>query len=288
MISNDTYFFNPDIFDLLLFDQRGAGRSTPSLSLEANTTAHLINDIEALRRMAGHERMVIMGPSWGSTLALAYAEAHPDRVAGLLVGGVFLGTKKELGWWHDPSGVPRFFPDAYADFISPVPVDLRSSAPEVIDWYRKAMEDEVATGMPYLKALSSSDASIDQLRKSALYRWTEYEDRLSWLECSPEMARTGMAARGVDFVASHSMIEAHYFANDCFLSPGQLITNAEKLADIPIQIIQSRYDMVCPPGAAFKLAEMCPKAELTLVPVNGHAMTDQIFPLVAKALAKLA
>ncbi|MEE2567110.1 prolyl aminopeptidase [Hyphobacterium marinum] len=281
-------YFDPDIFDLTLFDQRGSGRSTPKAGLDANTTSDLIADIESLREMAGHERWIVAGPSWGSTLAIAYAEAHPERVSGLLVEGVYLATRSETDWWHSEDGAPRFHPDAWADFIAPVPEGFRATAKQVRDWYLDAMRREAEGGAPILDRLGDASADIDDLRRSALYRWTEYEERLSWLACSADTARTSMAARGKDYVVSHSLIEAHYFANDCFLAEGQLLANADRLASIPMEIIQSRQDMVCPPRAAWHLAQACPQARLTMIAGNGHAMTEAVYPALIAALSRLA
>jgi len=281
-------FFDPELFDALLFDQRGTGRSTPRLSLVANDLDHQIADIESLRTLMGVDRWVVMGPSWGSTLAIAYAQAHPDRVAGLLVEGVFLGTDAEIDWWHSPDGAPRFFPEAFEVFAERAPENARSDAASLRQWYLDAMQAEWAEGAPDLQGLNDPATEIDALRQSALYRWTEYEDRLSWLDGSAQLTRNGLAERGPDFVAAHSLIEAHYFANRCFLEDGQLLANAHRLGDIPMQIIQSRYDMVCPARAAFDLAAACPHAELTLISVNGHAMTDAVYPSVLSALNKLA
>ncbi len=266
--------FDPGRFDIILLDQRGAGRSHPHASLEANTTWHLVADIEALRAHLGVSQWLVFGPSWGSTLALAYAQTHPDRLSGLVVEAVFLGTAKELHWWHDQAGAPRFFPDAWEDFIAPVPAAARTSPGGVMDWYFAAMQAELEDKLPVLSALAEAD--IATLRQSPLYRWTEYEDRLSYLEYSPEDVLEGLRQRGAAFVASHSLIEAHYFRNQCFLEPDQLIRDTGKLAQIPMSILHSRYDMVCPPESAFRLAKACPHAEFTLVPVNGHGMTETV------------
>tara|TARA_R110000868_G_scaffold92734_2_gene257207 strand:- start:3009 stop:3977 length:969 start_codon:yes stop_codon:yes gene_type:complete len=268
--------FDPARFSITLFDQRSCGRSTPHLSLEANTTADLITDIEALRAHLGIESWVVFGPSWGSTLALAYAESCPERVAALVVEAIFLATREELDWWHSPGGAPRFFPEAFADFIAPVPEAHRGSPQAIMDWCFADMQREIEGGLAELGQLADPSMPLAELRRSTLYRWTEYEDRLSWLDQSAELTRTGLAERGPAFVAAHSLIEAHYFRNGCFLEPDQLIANAGRLAGLPMHILHSRYDMVCPPAGAVRLARACPHATLHMVPVNGHAMTDEV------------
>lgn len=264
--------FDPQRFRIILLDQRGAGQSRPVAGLANNTTAHLIDDLEVLRGKLGLERWVVYGPSWGSTLALAYAQAHPHQISGLVVQAVFLGTRSELDWWHSPDGLQRFFPDAWADFIAPVPQNVRNSATGVMQWYLDAMREEQAAGYPLLADLAT--ASIEELRRSAVYRWTEYEDRTSYLENTPQAVLEGLRDRGADFIASHSLIEAHYFNNGCFLEPDQLIRDAHRLAKIPMAILHSRYDMVCPPQSAFRLSAACPHADFRLVALNGHGMTE--------------
>lgn len=268
--------FDPARFEATLMDQRGCGRSTPHLSLKANTSADLIGDIEALRTHLGIERWVVFGPSWGSTLALAYAQAFPERVSALVVEAIFLATREELDWWHSEAGAPRFFPEAFADFIAPVPEQHRSTPRAIMDWCIDDMQREQADGFAQLQRLRDPSASLTELRQSTLYRWTEYEDRLSWLDQSAEATRAGLAERGPDFVAAHSLIEAHYFRNRCFLEPDQLIARASRLAGVPMHILHSRYDMICPPRSALRLAAACPHAGLHMVAVNGHAMTDGV------------
>ncbi|GJL96633.1 MAG: proline iminopeptidase [Hyphobacterium sp.] len=281
-------YFDPKVFDAVLFDQRGCGRSTPNFLLHNNTTEHQVADIDALRKKLGIHRWIVMGPSWGSTLALAYSQAHPDSVSGLLVEGVFLGADKELAWWHSSPGAPNLFPDAYADLMS----DDTPPDPSQIDVFFESMRDrmlaEIENGMPELNHIDSADPDVEDLRRSLLYRWTEYEDRISWLNASSESVRDGLQARGAQFVACHSLIEAHYFANRCFLRPNEILLSAETLSPIPMEIVQSRYDIVCPADAAYRLANACPHAQLTIVDRNGHAMTEAVYPAIAAALNRLA
>lgn len=281
--------FDPDVFDTVLLDQRGAGRSTPLAGLDHNTAQDLVADIEALRSHLGIDRFVVFGPSWGSTLALLYAETHPDSVRGVVVEGVFTGTPRELDWWMSPGGVARLFPDVRADLLLHVPENLHDADyRELMTWFLDAMLEEWAKGAPVLDRLEDASASLDALRESALYRWTEYEERLSYLEKSPEAARESMAARGRGYVATHSLIEAHYFTHDCFLAPDQILRDAGRLKDVPMHIVQSRYDMVCPAGTAVALAKACPHAGFTMIPVNGHAMTDAVRPTVIEAIKSMA
>ena len=280
--------FDPDRFNIILFDQRGAGRSTPHLCLQDNTTAHLVADIERLRTHLGIARWIVFGPSWGSTLALAYAEAHPDRVSGLVVEGIFLGRDSDLEWLFGENGSRMAFPDAWADFIAPVPPAARTSVRATMDWCFADMQRELAEGRTRLDRLADPDTSLAQLRQSTLYRWTEYEDRLSYLDNPPEAVREGLRARGADFVAAHSLIEAHYFLNHCFLEPDQLLRDAYRLADIPMHILQSRYDMVCAAASAFALKDACPHAGFDLVPVNGHGMTETTQAILNRIMGDLA
>jgi proline iminopeptidase len=281
-------YFDPEVFDVVLFDQRGCGRSNPLFSLDRNTTQNQIADLESLRRFFGYDKWIVMGPSWGSTLALAYAQAHPAAVAGLLVEGVFLASDSELAWWHTRPGAPNFFPDAFDTFIAQAECPARSDIRAFFQSACDAMRSEIEFGMPLLRRISDSSLPLDDLRHSLLYRWTEYEDRLSWLDTSPQHVRAGLAERGPDFVASHSLIEAHYFANGCFLDPDQLIRDARRLDGIPMEIIQSRYDVVCPSDAAHRLKAACPHARLTMITRNGHAMTDAVYPALLAALTRLA
>lgn len=281
--------FDPEIFDTLLLDQRGAGRSTPLAGLAHNTAQDLVADIEALRTHLGIDRFVVFGPSWGSTLALLYAETHPDSVRGVVVEGIFTGTPSELDWWLSPHGVARIFPDVRADLLTHVPQRVHDApSADLMAWYMDAMAEEWADGAPVLERLNDSSATIDDLRASPLYRWTEYEERLSYLEKSPQATRDSMAARGRGYVATHSLIEAHYFTHDCFLEPGQILRDAGRLKDVPMHIVQSRYDMVCPAGTALALARACPHADFTMIPVNGHAMTDAVRPTVIAAIREMA
>lgn len=234
-----------------LFDQRGAGRSHPYLSRTANTTAHLVADIEAIRAHFGIERWLIVGGSWGSTLALAYAEAHPERVTGLVLRAIFLGTPAEVHWAFI-DGPRQFRPELFADFSDFL------SAPE--------QADPIAA---YLARMASDDAAI---KGPAAHMWAAYERSLS--ELKPARTRlTGLALDDARLPPT-ALIEAHYIRHEFFLTPGQLIANAHRLADIPGDIIQGRYDLLCPPATAEALHRAWPKSQLQIVDGAGHAMTE--------------
>ena len=280
--------FDPERFNLVLFDQRGCGRSTPHLELATNTTGKLIEDIEALREHLGFERWMVFGPSWGSTLALAYAQAFPERVSGLVVEGIFLARPSDLAWMHGPDGVRNTFPDAWADFAGPAPERARRSVPAMLDWCFEQMQAEIAGGLTALGRLGEDGIGPEEMRASTLYRWTEYEDRLSYLDNPAEAVLKGLKARGPDFIASRALIEVHYFRRGCFLERDQLLAHARQLSNIPMHILHSRYDMVCPASAAFELAAACPHAGFDLVPVNGHAMTEATQPVLNRIMSRMA
>lgn len=243
--------FDPDRHHAILFDQRGAGRSHPYMSLEANTTTHLVSDIEAIREHLGIKRWIVIGGSWGSTLAIAYAETHPDRVAGLVLRAVFLGTREEVRWAF-VEGPKRFRPELYADFVEPLDADERT--------------DPLAA---YLERLASSDPST---HAGAARIWHDYERTLS--ELAPPMRRIPRARHETERLPPTPYVEAHYIRNDFFLAPGQLLDAAHRLRGIPGAIIQGRYDLLCPPQAAHALSERWPECRLELIETAGHAMSE--------------
>lgn len=236
---------------VFLFDQRGAGRSHPYLATGANTTQHLVADIEALREHFEIEKWLVVGGSWGSTLALAYAQAHPERVTGLVLRAIFLGTKREVQWAF-VDGPKTFRPDAFADFRDWLPTDER--------------HDPLAG---YVRRLTNT-AAPDRIE--AAHIWNAYERILS--EINPAMAAIPAQFSKDARLPPTPIIEAHYIANDFFLEPGQLLANADYLAGIPGTIIQGRYDLLCPPEMAYALAAAWPGSTLRIVDAAGHAMTE--------------
>ncbi len=249
-------FFDPDYWRVVIFDQRGAGRSRPLGSLQANTTPHLVADIEALRRHLGIERLLLFGGSCGSTLALAYAQAYPDRVAGCVMRGVFLGRKQEVDWFL--YGLARIFPDAHAAFTGFLP---------------KAERGDLLAS--YLRRLTDADPEVHM---PAARAWSIYEGSCSTLLPSPDTVASFAQDRTALGLAR---IEAHYFAHGLFLPPGGLLAGMERLAGIQGEIVQGRYDMICPAGTAFELAAAWPTARLTVIPDAGHSALE---PGVRRAL----
>jgi proline iminopeptidase len=249
-------FFDPGFWRVIIFDQRGAGRSRPLGALENNTTPHLVSDIEILRRHLGIDRWLLFGGSWGSTLALAYAQAHPERVLGAVLRGVFLGRRQEVEWFLH--GVASVFPDAHAAFAGHLPEEER--------------EDLLGS---YLRRLTHPDPGVHM---GAARAWSVYEGSCSTLLPSHDTVASFAQDRTALGLAR---IEAHYFAHDLFLPPGGLLAHMNRVANIPAEIVQGRYDMVCPARTAFELAAAWPSARLTVIPDAGHSALE---PGVRRAL----
>lgn len=252
--------FDPERFHAVLFDQRGAGRSHPYLSTHANTTAHLVADIERIRVHMGFERMLIVGGSWGSTLALAYAETYPERVSGLVLRAVFLGSDAEVDWAFRRAPA-ELRPDLYESFVAALPERERA--------------DPLKS---YVARLTGSDTAA---RDAAARAWFQFERILS--EFAPATATLPDAMPTEGRVPPTPIIEAHYIANRFFLAPNALLDGASRLAPIPGVIVQGRYDLLCPPRAAYELARRWPGARLEIVPRAGHAITE---PGVAEAMKR--
>jgi proline iminopeptidase len=242
--------FDPKLYDVILFDQRGCGKSTPHASLEANTTWHLVADIERLREMAGFETWLVFGGSWGSTLALAYAETHPDRVSELVVRGIYTLTRGELEWYYQ-FGVSEMFPDRWEKFVAPIPEAERG--------------DMMAA---YRKRLVGSDRG-EQL--ACAKAWSQWEGATITLLPDPDLTD---AFGDDDFALAFARIENHYFVHGGWFEEGQLLRDAHKLADIPGVIVHGRYDMPCPAKYAWALHKAWPKADFHLIEGAGHAFTE--------------
>jgi proline iminopeptidase len=249
-------FFDPLHWRLVVFDQRGSGRSRPLGELADNTTPALVADIETLRRHLGIEKWLLFGGSWGSTLALAYAQAHPERVSGLVLRGIFLGRPVEVDWFMH--GIATVFPEAHAAFAGFLP---------------PAERGDLLGG--YLRRLTNPDPEIHM---PAARAWSTYEGSCSTLLPSPDLV-AGFAQDRTSLGLAR--IEAHYFAHHLFLPEGGLLAGMHRIAQLPAEIVQGRYDMICPPHTALALAEIWPAARLTIVPDAGHSALE---PGVRRAL----
>ena len=242
-------FFDPTHYRIVLFDQRGAGRSVPLGEIRSNTTPHLIHDIETLRQHLGIERWLVFGGSWGSTLALAYAESHPERCTGLILRGIFLCRKREIDWFlYD---VRNIFPEAWRSFAEYLPAAERADL--LRNYHRRLMDPDPAVHMP------------------AARRWSVYEGSCSTLLPSPET----VAAFGDDRMAlGLARMEAHYFINNIFLPEDSLLANLPRIRRVPAAIVQGRYDVVCPIVTADELHRAWPEASYVVVPDAGHSAME--------------
>lgn len=242
-------FFNPQKYRIILFDQRGCGKSQPHASLDHNTTSDLINDMEQIRETLNIEKWALFGGSWGSTLSLLYAQAHPNRVSNLILRGIFLMSKRELDWFYK-DGTSRIFPEAWHQFKSMVPDDEQ--------------DDLIAA---YYKRLS--DPSFEEDRLQFAKEWSLWE--ASTVTLKPDEEQQNHSVDPI-FALAFARIEAHYFHHRGFLDQdNQILENAHKLSGIPTTIIQGRYDSICPPISAWELAEAMPWAKLKIVPIAGHS-----------------
>jgi proline iminopeptidase len=247
---NQRRLFDPARYDVTLFDQRGCGRSTPHAGLEANTTWHLVADIERLREKAGVDKWQVFGGSWGSTLALAYAETHPHRVSELIVRGIYTLQKSELDWYYQ-FGVSEMFPDKWERFLAPIPEAERG--------------DLMAA---YRRRLTHPDRAV---QIEAAKAWSLWEGETITLLPDPALT----SQHGSDeFALAFARIENHYFTYAGWLSEGQLLRDAHKLAGIPGVIVHGRYDMPCPARTAWDLARAWPDAEFHLIEGAGHAYSE--------------
>jgi proline iminopeptidase len=242
--------FDPARYCVLLFDQRGCGRSKPHAHLENNTTWHLVADIERLRTLLGVEQWVVFGGSWGSTLSLAYAETHPERVAALILRGIFTVRREELLWYYQ-EGASKLFPDLWESYLEPIPESERG---DLMAAYRKRL-----TG-PDLQA------QIDAARA-----WSLWEGQTITL--LPDPAAKLKYGDG-EYALAFARIENHYFVHDGWLEEGQLIRDARKLKGIPGVIVQGRYDMACPAKTAWDLHRAWPEADFHMVEGAGHAYNE--------------
>ena len=253
LVSDYRRFFDPKVYRIVLFDQRGAGKSTPHAELEENTTWHLVADVERLRAHLGIDRWLVFGGSWGSTLSLAYAETYPDRVRGLVLRGIFLCRQREIRWFYqDGEGASAIFPDGWEEYVSIIPEDERGDM--LSAYHRRLTSDDAAVRLEAAQAWSVWEGSALTLlpNKKLLDQFSEPETAIA-------LAR----------------IECHYFVNNCFFERDNfLLENVDKIRHIPGVIVQGRYDIVCPMMSAWELHRAWPEAELGIVPDAGHSALE--------------
>jgi len=243
-------FFDPKVYRIVLFDQRGCGRSRPHANLVDNTTWHLVEDMEKLREHLGIKRWLVFGGSWGSTLALAYAETHPDQVTELVLRGIFLLRKWEIDWFYQrPDGAGALFPDLWEKYVATIPRAERSDM--VRAYYRRLTSDD------------------PQTMRQAAKTWSIWEGATSFLRLNPDYVAKFQED---DYAAAFARIECHYFINNGFFATdNQLIEQVGKIRKIPAVIVQGRYDVVCPVKSAWDLHCAWPEADLRIVPDAGHS-----------------
>ena len=242
-------YFDPDVWRIILFDQRGCGRSRPHAATRANTTWHLVADIERIRHTLGIERWAVFGGSWGATLALIYAQAHPAPVAYLALRGVFLSMQRELDWFYG-GGAGQFWPDLWERFVALIPEDERG--------------DLIAA---YHRRLFSGDLAVETRHARA---WAAWENALASIDNDGPMGDSP-----AEYARAFARLENHYFQHGGFLRPDQqILSRMDRIAQIPGVIVQGRYDMICPPAGAYRLAALWPRARLQMIPRAGHALSE--------------
>ena len=243
-------YFDPAAFNIIQFDQRGCGKSTPYAELEGNNTQASVSDLEALRAHLGLEKWHVFGGSWGSTLSLIYAQHHPERVMSLVLRGIFMCRKSELHWFYQ-DGASHLFPDAFEPYRNHIPTEEQS--------------DLISA---YYKRLTSDDVEV---RRAAAKEWTRWEMATSRLFPDPEYLEK---ADDLDFAVAFARIECHYFINGIFVEEGFILKRAKTIEHIPTVIVQGRYDVVCPPRSAWELHKAMPQSRLVMVPDAGHSMGE--------------
>lgn len=250
-------FFDPDVYRIILFDQRGCGLSKPHAELGANNTQALISDIESIRSYLGIDKWVVFGGSWGATLGLLYAQAFPERVSGLILRGIFLCRSEDIQWFYQ-DGASRIFPDYWQDFVEPIPLKERADL---------------------VKAYYSRLSGNDELARMATAKaWSKWEARCASLSLSADL----VSSLGDPHTAlSMARIECHYFVNEAFIVPGQILNDVEQIRHIPTMIVHGRYDIVCPVEQAFLLKEAFPEADLNVIADAGHSAFE---PSIVDAL----
>ena len=243
-------YFDPEKFDIIQFDQRGCGKSTPYAELKDNNTQESVSDLEMLREHFGIEKWHVFGGSWGSTLSLIYAQNHPSRVLSLTLRGIFMCRKSELHWFYQ-DGASHVFPEAFEPYRDHIPIEEQGDL--IKAYYARLTSDDV------------------EVRRGAAREWTRWEMATSRLFPDPEYLDK---AEDLDFAVAFARIECHYFINAIFVEEAYILNNSSKIEHIPTVIVQGRYDMVCPPRSAWQLHKTLPDSKLVMVADAGHSMGE--------------
>ncbi|WP_319825229.1 prolyl aminopeptidase [Thalassovita sp.] len=252
-------YFDPKAYRIILFDQRGCGRSRPHASVQDNTTWHLVRDIELIRETLGIDSWIVFGGSWGATLALIYAQEHPDRIRALVLRGVFLATQAELHWFYG-GGAGKFWPETWARFADLIPEDEQGDM--IAAYHRRLFSGDIPTELKYARA------------------WAEWENALASINSTGH----GGEAPG-EYARAFARLENHFFTNGAFLEhDGQILDRMDRIGHIPGVIVQGRYDMICPPQGAWNLARRWPNAELKMLRNAGHALSE---PVISAELVRV-
>ncbi len=263
--TDDRRYFDPERYRIIIFDQRGCGRSTPYGSIEHNTTKDLIKDIEVIRKHLNVKRWMLFGGSWGATLSLLYAQKHPQHVMGMILRGVFLARKTDIDWFYQ-EGANHVFPDYWQEFITPIPEEERDNYVEAF-YKRLNGEDELA-------------------RMNAAKHWSQWEGQCATLHPNKAVFER---FTNTHTAMSLSLIETHYFVNNCFIEANQILRDAYKLEGIPCIIVHGRYDMICPLDNAYLLHQAWPGSELHIIRDAGHsAMEPSITDALINATEQMA
>jgi len=243
-------YFNPEKYNIVVFDQRGCGKSTPHAELKDNNTQALVGDIETLRKHLNIDTWFVFGGSWGSTLSLMYAIHHPDRVRGLMLRGIFMCRRSELLWFYQ-DGASHIFPDKFEPYREHIPIEERG---DMI----KAYYDRLTSDNKEVRLAAAKEWCLWEMSTSKLIPDTKYMDK----------------ADNLEFAAAFSRIECHYFMNGIFVEDGYILKKADVLKNIPVHIVQGRYDVVCPMKSAYELNQAIPHSKLIVVPDAGHSMGE--------------
>lgn len=246
-------FFDPDKFLIVLYDQRGSGLSRPYGELRENTTQHLVEDIEKLRKHLKLDKILLFGGSWGTTLGLAYGETYPEHVNGMVLRGIFMATKGEIDHFYH-GGVRKFFPETYEKLETSVPESERGALPRAL--FKRVQSNNPATRDKYCMI------------------WTKYEYKVGTLHTPDDLLASLDQVDPEEFFA-FSLFENYYMDNGCFLEEGQLLKNADKIRHIPIYLVNGRYDMICPPISAYRLHKKLPESRLIIAEGAGHWLGDR-------------